>query len=482
MTIARHTTFNLAGALVPLALALATIPLYIHTLGEARYGVLALAWLLLGYFGLFDLGLGPAAAQRIAMLRDGLDQERSTVFWTALAINACLGLVGALLIWPLASYAAANISVDEALRGELLSSVPLLAMAVPVVTVSGVLTGSLQGRAQFFELNAVTVLSSTLAQLLPLAVALLSGPNLPALIAAVLSARVLAVAALYWRCVHHVPLRAPVVSREHARGLITFGGWVTISSVVGPVMVMADRFAIATMLGPKAVAYYTVPMQVTERAVVFPSSLASALFPRLASGTPQEQARLMPAAMLAVLSAISPFAVFGIMIISPWLGWWIDSDFAQYAGTPGQLLVVAFWFNSCAQLPFWQLRAVARPDITAKCHLGEVVPYLLLLALGLHFGGLGGVAAAFLLRTAADCWLLMHFADLWRSTGGALLRQLAPIAAALVIASITAAGSPLWWAALALLMTLSAALSWFDSPELVRKRITEARLKLLRLR
>lgn len=462
MSLPRHTAYNLAGGLLPLALSLITIPLYIGLIGEARYGVLAIAWLLLGYFGLFDLGLGAATAQRIASLRDGSAQERSQVFWTALAMNCGLGVLGGLLILPAAwlYFASSSASIEPALRPEIARAVPWLALALPLATVSGVLTGALQGRSKFFELNAVSVAGAVLTQLVPLLVARTHGPQLAWLLGAVVASRLVVLVLLFWRCSRHVFAGGELsVSMSQANGLLRFGGWVTVTSLVGPLMVVLDRFAIGALLGPRAVTHYTVPFQLAERTTLLPGALATALFPRMASLDGPEGRQLAGAANRSLAVVMTPLIAVGILLFHPFLAWWLDPVFAREAGVPGQILLLGFWCNAMAYVPYALLQSAGRPDVVAKCHVVEVLPYLALLYLGLHFFGTAGAALVFSLRTLADCLLLMHFAG--KLADG--LRLLAPplllLLAAFAATQVLPAAMSLAWLSLAALV-VAASLGW----------------------
>lgn len=470
MSIRKHTAYNLLGAVLPLGLSLVTIPIYIRLIGDSRYGVLAVAWLLLGYFGLFDLGLGRATAQRIASLGDASAAQRASTFWTALVMNGSLGVFGGLIIWPVAIYFFNHVfSIDAALRPELAAAIPWLILAVPLATLSGVLTGAMEGRSKFLELNIISVFSSVLTQLVPLAVVWFHGPDLAWLLPAVILTRLATLSVLFYRCrIHLFRGHARTVSRAHAKGLLQFGGWVTVSSVVGPMMIILDRFVIGAAIGAKAVTYYTVPFQLAERTTMLPSALASALFPRLAAAGTTEAKQLAATAICSLAVVMTPLMLIGLLLVEPFLQWWLNPEFASRAGLTAQILLLGFWINSFARVPYALLQAAGKPAVVAKCHLGELIPYLLLLYVGLHFFGLPGAAVVFGLRTLVDCALLLWLAGILGSGVAVLKIPILLLLAGLGVAAGLPTGSATWWLAAFGLLLLSLMWSWRNAPPEVR--------------
>ena len=60
-------------------------------MGDARYGVMSIVWVLLGLFGFLDLGLSRAVTNALAKLRDAPQQHRARVLLTTFGLNLASG-------------------------------------------------------------------------------------------------------------------------------------------------------------------------------------------------------------------------------------------------------------------------------------------------------------------------------------------------------------------------------------------------------
>jgi O-antigen/teichoic acid export membrane protein len=475
MSIRRHSFYNLAGSLASIAVTLLTVPIYLQMIGAERYGVLVIVWIFLGYFGVFDLGLGRATAQRIATLHQADPGERADTFWTALMLNTVFGVVGGLLLWPVARYFFANhFQVSEVLRLEVLAAVPWVAAAVPVATVSGVLYGALQGRERFLALNATSVLGAALYQILPLMVAWMYGPDLAWLVPAALLGRVVTFVLLFAQCYRHVPLNmASSVRRDLVAPLFRYGGWVTVSGIIGPLLTTLDRFLIGSISGAKALTYYAVPFNLASRVIVLPGSLSDTLFPRFSSTSKEERHRLMDEAVRSLSVILTPLIIAGILIMEPFLTWWVGSEVARNSAFVGEIIALGMWFNGLAYLPFARLQAQGRPDLCAKCHLAELIPYLVFLTLALQAWGVVGAALAWSLRVSVDAMLLFWMdGDAPRG----IMTHLPPLLL-LGIATAAVFGFPLGsvsrWVVGASAFLGSLAWAWWTAPDSVKRLVRD---------
>lgn len=413
MSIGKNTAYNLMGFAIPTVLGLATVPAYIHLIGPARYGVLSLVWLILGYFGLFDLGLGRATTQRIAELRDAPQAERAVAFRTALVTNLAIGVVGCLILW-LAAYVIFSrvVSLAPDLRREAVSATPLVALALPIATTLGVLSGALMGREQFRLTNQISTVSTTLFQLLPLLVAWRVGVDLRLLVSASLLARAIALISLWRACTREFALENPVAwDRKQLMRLLRYGSWMTLSSMTIPFLAFTDRFLIGSLLGPVAVTIYNVPSEAVKRITGVAGSVASALFPRFATEGKGEAVKLATYGADLLYTLVTPAMAVGLVLMEPLMKLWLGQTIGSQAAPLARIFMLAYWLNTFLQIPFTRLQASGRPDLVTKIMAAELLPYMAGLYWSLKHFGLAGGAWAFFIRMVVDGVLLSWFAD-----------------------------------------------------------------------
>jgi len=387
MSIRRNTLYNLLGRIAPLGVSLVTVPIYLNAIGDARYGVLAIIWLFTGYFGVFEMGLSRASAFHLARQHDETAAVRSSTFWTALWMNLGFGLLGAVVLYAVALPVFTHFfHMSDPMRHGLLTSLPWIAAALPLSTLGGVLAGALEARERFAYMNLIGVFNTAVTQIGPLLVAVFISPELTWLIPAVVIARASGLLLQFvgvWRFLPIVP--SVLFDRTRARALLTYGGWISLTNIVGPVLVTFDRMLIGALLSVQAVTYYTVPYNLVSRVSILPGALSTSLFPRFSRTANAEGKQLAERGLYLLLAVMTPIAVIGIALLPLFLTHWISPAFSRHGAVVGMILLAGIWINGLAYIPYGLLQGQGRPDVTAKLHLLEL-PFFLLLLWGAFTG------------------------------------------------------------------------------------------------
>ncbi|OYQ31761.1 hypothetical protein CHU95_21785 [Niveispirillum lacus] len=412
----KNFVYTVIGMATPVIVALATIPIYIHHIGEERYGILSIVWLLLGYFGFLDMGLSRASANALARLRDAPDEERSRVFSSSLYLNLGLGVLGGALIYFVGGYLfRTQFNLTDALWTELAQGMPWVAAMLPLALASGVGFGALESRERFLAVNLLQMTGSAAGQVVPALCAVFISPSLEWVIPAAFLIRLLTTVQVFWHLSRVDRLRLTRYDRGQGRSLFKYGAWVSVTNIVGPILTSLDQFVIGSKLGPAAVSHYSVPMNLTTRVQIIAAALSRAAFPRLSRYGKEDAVDLAERSIRALAYLFGAACIGALFLVEPFLALWISPSFGQVATPVAHILLLGAWINGLAFVALSLLQGQGRPDLAAKIHLMELLPFIGILWLLIDQFGLPGAAAAWTARVAVDALLMFHLSGLrWR--------------------------------------------------------------------
>lgn len=412
-TLARNTLLNFAARVISLLVAVVAMPYVIRHLGPDRFGLLSMVWIVVGYFALFDLGIGPATTKFVAeLLGKGETEKLPELVWTALTSQVCFGLVAGILLAVATPLLVEHVlRIPIALHSEARAVFLILALAFPIDFANGSFQGVLMAMQRFDYVNAVAIPSSILTYLVPV-VALALGFGLPAIVFGLVLARLTAVAVLFALDVHLYPSLAQRIrfNRRLARSLVGYGGWVTISGAVGPILVYFDRFLIGGLISIAAVGFYQPPYMISTKLWILPTSLMTTLFPAFSASAGRGDLEWIRNALIRsvkfLLLLVGPVAIILIFFAHTILSLWLGATYAAEGTVALQILAVGVLVNSLAQAPYHLLLGIGRPDITAKFHLAELPLHIVLAWILVSRFGLAGAALVWTVRVSIDFMLL----------------------------------------------------------------------------
>jgi O-antigen/teichoic acid export membrane protein len=435
-SLTRNVLWNFAGQIAPLFAAVIAIPVLIRGMGTDRFGLLTLAWMVIGYFSLFDLGLGRALIKLVSeKLGEGRLDEIPKLVWTALVLMALLGIFGAALMFVLSGWLVISVlKVPENLQAEGLNSFRVLAFSVPVVIFASGLRGILEAYRRFDLVNLVRMPLGILTFVAPLAVLPFTS-RLDVVVTVLLGVRILLCIVNAMMCERVVPglLSRISYSSRLVGPMLRFGGWMTVTNMISPLMMYMDRFLIGGVLGLAAVAYYVTPYEIVTKLLVIPGALVGVLFPMFSAGLADDRlhvAQLFRRGVYWLFLSLFPLVLLITVFAADGLRLWLSDEFSLRGAAVLQWLAAGVLINSLAFVPFAFVQGAGRPDLTAKLHLVELPIYLLVLWLFMGQWGIVGAAAAWTFRVALDA-VALFVVSAWLENGLKLsIRQDAVICAA----------------------------------------------------
>ena len=412
-----HLRWNLAGAVLPALASLAAIPVVVRWLGPERFGLLAYCWLLVAYFSVFDLGLARALTRLASesLPNQGM-RDLPGLLATSMSLMWSFALLGSTIVALLSPYAVDHwLRVPAHLRDEAIWSFWLTSVGLPFLIAAGGWRAILEALGRFDLSNKVQIPLTILGTAAPIA-ALLFIDSLVAVSALLSVVRVVG-----WIVLRGIVLKVAPDLRCGApnhvrwfRPLISFGGWATISNVVGPVMVYVDRLIIGGVISLAAVTYYVTSYELVTRAWALAGAVIGVLFPLLSSLLCVDNKlarnayrRALVGVYVLTLAPLAVLSLFAPEVLSFWLG----VEFSASATDALRILAVGVLFNCLAQVSFTVLQAAGRTGLIAAIHVVEISPYVLMLLWLAEKFGISGVASAWTIRAMVDAFVMFGFAN-----------------------------------------------------------------------
>jgi O-antigen/teichoic acid export membrane protein len=382
-----------------IAIVFFVTPLLIHGLGTTAYGVWGLIGQLIGYSFLLDFGVRIAVTRYVARhLALGQAQEINEVLSTSLVfslVSAGLVLVGGVLgAYLLPRFFAIPLGLVLPAR----LSFVLVAVAVAVTFPGSVFHGCVTATSRY-DLLSLRNVSVSVTRALLLWFFMTRGYGIVTVAAISTATHCLAYGldlVLARRLIPYLSIRPKFFHVSTLRTLVKFSLYVFILSVSWRVIFMTDNVVVGFVLGPVAVTFYTVGMQVAD---ILRDSLGTvtALFFPLASQMDALKQKdslrrlFLGGTRIGLLYVLA--GVVGLTVLGPrFLGFWLGESFVDRSGPILILLATETAFYALALTCGQVLYGMNRHRVNAWLSLGNATANLTLSTIMVRWWGAVGVA------------------------------------------------------------------------------------------
>lgn len=398
----KDALLSLVGFVLPVVVGLYAIPSLLSSLGGERFGVLTLVWAIVGLSSIFDIGVGRSLTYLISVNSKNEFEIRS-IYTTGLLMVLVVSSLCAAVICLSSEKLSVLMNAKIIQINELHNAIAYCSIGVVPTAINSVIRGAAEGLSDYYlsMLNRIAVGSGMFA--VPLVSDYFWGPNLAFITLAIVGFR--------WLCMLHmlysVKLSFGKICQSNLKKICMYGSWITVSNVVSPIMVYADRFFISNLLGAGDVQFYAIPQEAMQKLLLIPSAISNSVVSKLTMiGKTNEwifaSKKFLQHGKVIHLSSLLMFLVCSKALFVLWLGedFWLTAEPIVY------LVLVGIYFNGIAQYYTVFLSSKNKTKQMAIIHCLEFPFYMAAMYLSIKYYGLMGAATAWSSRVVIDCWML----------------------------------------------------------------------------
>lgn len=399
----KSISWTALGTIVPIIISFPLIGFISRKIGVEEFGLFLLFFTFVSISSFLDLGISRAVVREVALCKNN---EKGSIVYTSTIFVILISLVIFIILIIGHEIFLGFLNVPSNLKQDASRALYYISACVPLLLISGVWAAVPEGELEFKKISIFKTFSGVFVILTPF-LFLFFERSLSLLCLGLLFSRLFIL--LYsFSFVYKNITRAHCLSFSHIYKMFLYGRWLTVTNIVGSIMVYGDRFLISYIIGARAAAFYSISSELVSKILILPNIVAKPLYPIIASDQKlfEEKEKIVALFLFGISFFIS---ILGLFFSSFFIEYWLGYDYVEEVSSILRIFLLGFFFNSISQISYIKIQAVGRSDVAALIHLVEVVPYIICFYFFTLNYGVFGAAWVWSIRNMIDCLLMMFF-------------------------------------------------------------------------
>jgi len=410
----RNSFFGSSGFIFISLIGLIITPILVANFGVEQYGVYVLIISIVGYYGIFDFGLGQGLIKFISEYNSkGLYQKLNEAINSVFTVQLIIGVVLSSIVFIFAEKIINILNVSSLYYCDSVDALKIASIGFLFTILSSTFSSAIKGLERY---GIITVIDSSFNLLLNILILIVVffkyGIKEAVLVNVIVSfANLLVYAFLFKNHNKYYVFRIGYNSKI-IKNFISFSVFIFLSRISSIFSKYVVRFIVSVMLGPTAVTYYVVPSKLTGAIGGVLSSAANAIYPftsRLKAIGKVNEIKDAFIKASKIFTAISlPLALFIILFSKSILTIWMGEGFAEKSWIVLSIISLSGIIGSFSTLPNFTLLGLGNSKLIGLFSGITIILYLIFIPILTMKFGIIGTASGLLITSISVITLVLY--------------------------------------------------------------------------